>query len=102
MSVTEMVASVAALGNIDETEIYDWAILKLNNRLIHYQRAMEYMMCGIGASSGATWKGGNPCPSPFFKRIKETSSALMNIEDFAGGPGLAAIQNANNEPPAMP
>lgn len=102
MTVSEMVASVAALGNIDENDIYDWAILKLNNRIIHYQRVLDYLICGIGATNGASWKGGNPCPSPFFRKITDDSSALINIEDFAGGQGVAAVQNANTKTTAMP
>ena len=101
-TIPDMVISVAALENTDEDDIYEWAIMKLNKRLEHHQRVLEYLVCGIGSASGATWKGGNPCPNPWFRKLESGSSALMRIEEFAGGQGIAAIQNPSREVPSIP
>lgn len=85
MSQHDMVHSIAALTNTDDAEIYDWPVLKLHNRMQAFKRVLDYMICGIGESQGTKWKGGNPCPNPWFDRIKEGSSSLIGIEQFAGG-----------------
>ena len=88
----EMVHSVAALTNTDESEIYDWPILKLHNRMQAFKRVFDYVICGIGESQGTKWKGGNPSPNPWFDRTKDGSPSLIGIDSFAGGQTAQTIR----------
>lgn len=81
----QLVASVCALTGADEGEIDEWPIRKLRTRANALQRAMQYIVCGVGEMSGAKWKGGNPVPHPFYERGAEGSAALTDLNDFAGG-----------------
>lgn len=94
-TVEDLISGVAALAGVDEAEIEDWPILKLQRRQTSYQRTLDYLICGIGQVSGTTWKGGNPHPSPFFDRLDEDGfGAHMALGDFAGGAGERAVANA--------
>lgn len=94
VGIEHMICSVAALSRTEEAEIYEWPILKLERRAASLKRAMDYMTHSIAQMSGTTWKGGNPCPSPWFDRTKEgDSAALTPVEGFAGGGAVRAISN---------
>ena len=95
-SLEAMVSSVALFSGIDDEVVYDWPILKLTHRRQALQRAMDYMVCGIGDASGAKWKHGNPAPSPFFPRKKGGSVAAIPMSEFAGGAAQDAINQATN------
>lgn len=92
VSLEAMVSSVALFSGIDDEAIYNWPILKLTQRRQALQRAMDYMICGIGEAQGAKWKHGNPVPSPFFPRKKEGSVAAIPMSEFAGGAAQDAIK----------
>lgn len=94
VTVDNLIAAVAAITNIGESDIDEWPILKLLKRQETYRRMLNFVICGIGETQGTKWKGGNPYPDPFFSRISEDSSAAIPIETYAGGEGLRAIQNA--------
>lgn len=94
VSIESLVSSVAALSNIDEAAIYDWPILKLQNRQKALKRALDYIICGIGETQGTKWKGGNPYPHPFYEKERAESASLVSLDTFAGGKGLQAIENA--------
>ena len=97
-TVEDLISGVAALAGVDEAEIEDWPILKLQRRQTSYQRTLDYLICGIGQMSGTTWKGGNPHPSPFFDRLDEDGfGAHMALGDFAGGAGERAVANAGQK-----
>lgn len=98
MSVEAFVTAAALVGKVEESEVYNWEILKMHNRLDAAQRVLDYVICGIGESQGTKWKGGNPHPNPWFARTKENNKGLMPIESFAGGQGLQAVrdQQSNN------
>lgn len=96
--VENMIFSVAAFSHCDESEIYEWPILKLHNRANSYKRAMDYMIYGIGETQGTKWKGGNPHPSPWFEKIRNESDALVPMDQFVGGNGLKAM----NSPGVIP
>lgn len=96
ISIEGFVTAASIISGKDESEIYDWEILKLHNRLDAARRMMDYAICGIGEAQGAKWKGGNPVPHPWFERVKEKGMGLMPIESFAGGQGLQAINDATN------
>lgn len=93
MSVDAMVSAAALLTGTDESEINDWEILKLENRLSSARKMMDYMICGIGQAQGTSWKGGNPNPHPWFEKTRDKDGGLIAIEKFANGQGLQAIQN---------
>ena len=92
VSLEAAVSSVALFSGVDDESIYDWPILKLTHRRQALQRAMDYMICGIGEAQGAKWKHGNPVPSPFFPRKKEGSVAAIPMSEFAGGAAQDAIK----------
>jgi hypothetical protein len=92
VSLEAAVSSVALFSSVDDESIYDWPILKLTHRRQALQRAMDYMICGIGEAQGAKWKHGNPVPSPFFPRKKEGSVAAIPMSEFAGGAAQDAIK----------
>lgn len=94
MSVEGFVSAAALISGVDESEIYNWAILKMHNRLDAAKRVLDYAICGIGESQGSKWKGGNPAPHPWFGRQKEKTNSLMPIESFANGQGVTAIRDA--------
>lgn len=84
-TVESLVSSVSALSGVEEAEVYDWPILKLQRRERALKRAMDYIICGIGESQGAKWKSGNPVPHPWFNRLRNDMGALVSLDDFAGG-----------------
>lgn len=92
VSLEAAVSSVALFSGVDDESIYDWPILKLTHRRQALQRAMDYMICGIGEAQGAKWEHGNPVPSPFFPRKKEGSVAAIPMSEFAGGAAQDAIK----------
>lgn len=94
VSIESMVSSVALFSGVDDEDIYDWPILKLTHRRQALQRAMDYVICGIGEASGTTWKKGNPVPNPFFPRKKEGSLAAIPMGEFAGGAAQDAVNQA--------
>ena len=95
MDIESLISATAFLTGKDESEIYKWAILKMNNRLTAAKRVIDYMVCGIGEAQGSKWKGGNPVPHPWFERENEKKEGVIALESFANGAGLNAVQNAN-------
>lgn len=94
-TVEGLISGVAAMAGVDEREIDEWPILKLQRRQESYARILDYMICGFGQVNGTTWKGGNPHPSPFFDKLNENGyGAHMALGDFAGGAGERAVANA--------
>ena len=97
MSVEGFVNAATLIAGVDESEVYDWPILKLHNRLDSARRVLDYIICGIGESQGTTWKNGNPYPHPWFDRKRDESISLMPIESFANGQGVSAIKEATEK-----
>lgn len=94
LEINNMITSVCALSGTSEDAVYDWAILKLTRYANAYRRMMDYIICGIGESQGTKWKNGNPCPSPWFDKIRTDSGTMIPIEEFAGGNGVKAMEEA--------
>jgi hypothetical protein len=92
--IEDMISSISALCGVDEAEIYDWPIIKLNNRQKALKLAMDYIVAGIGEVNGTMWKRGNPYPHPFFHRNQNGSMAAIPMDEFAGGAGTQAVQQA--------
>jgi len=90
-----LITAAAIISNVEEKEIYDWAILKLHKRLDTARRIIDYIVCGIGESQGTKWVGGNPAPHPWFEKANNKKAGVIALESFANGQGLSAVQNAN-------
>ena len=96
INLASQISTVSLLRQVDETEIYEWPILKFKNQTSAIQRILGYIVCGFSEAQGNKWKNGNPYPDPFFSKAKKGSNALIAIDKFAGGEGVKAIQNSNN------
>lgn len=81
VKLDDLIAAVSALSGVDEAEIEDWPILKLERRSASYQRILSYLVCGIGEMSGTSWKGGNPTPHPFFQREDDGSGLFSSVTE---------------------
>ena len=92
--ISDMIVAAAVLTHVDEEEVFSWPVLKLHRRLEIHRRIMDYQICAIAEGNGASWKGGNPAPHPYHKRVKEGSDSLIGMDKFAGGRGLQAIQES--------
>lgn len=79
VNINTLICAVATLSQVDEAEIDEWPILKLENKAQTFRRIIDYMICGIGEANGTEWKGGNPNPHPFFARIENGSGLLSAI-----------------------
>ena len=77
-----LISAVAAFSGCGEDEIDEWPILKLMKRKEAYQRAADYILCGMAAAQGAKWKNGNPVPDLFYEREREENGALMPLSHF--------------------
>lgn len=88
-----LVSFVSALSHAEETDIYDWPILKLNRRRDSYERVLQFLMCGLASANGAQFKGGNPVPSPIYARRKQNSNALIDMNAFTKGHNVTVSAN---------
>lgn len=86
-SIQHLIDSVSALSGQSEAEIDEWPILRLTNRRKTLRRILDYAICGICEGNGTKWKGGNPCPDPFFPRDDDTNDALIPLSGFLGSSG---------------
>ncbi len=88
-SIDALVSFAAAMSREDESEVYQWPILKLTRRTEAFQTMLAYLVCGIGEASGASWKNGNPVPHPIFKKREDgrgfASPVTQNSENAAFG-----------------
>lgn len=96
MKLEAMVAAVATVSGADEAEIYRWPILRLMLRKDALQRALGYLACSMTSAAGGKWKGGNPIPNPIFARVNDHGGGVVDMQSFAGGAGVRAMQNAGS------
>lgn len=94
--VQHLIESVCVLTGRDERDLDEWPILKLQNRRKALRRVLDYAICGICEGSGAKWKGGNPCPDPFFPRDEKKNDALIPLSGFLGSAG-GGVQNRTEQ-----
>lgn len=85
----ERVATVAALEHVEDAEIDEWPLLKLQVKTKTWQRILGYMTCTIAEARGTQWKRGNPWPSLFYDRVSEGNTALRPVEESTRGMGQA-------------
>lgn len=90
-NIDDLICAVSSLTGVEEEEIDEWPILKLNKRAESFRRIIDYVVCGVGEASGTTWKEGNPTPHPFFAKLRNGSGVLTAM----GG-------RADGEPPQPP
>ena len=88
-----LVSAICALCRVDEAEIYDWPILKLQRRRESLERILNYAVCAINEGAGCKWKRGNPSPSPLFDRLRTMPGGVIPIGDFAGGAAAKAVNS---------
>lgn len=94
-SLEDLISSVAALSGVDEETVFDWPILKMERRRAAISRAVDYVVCGVIAGSGATWKGGNPVPSLWFNRVQTGLGALREMGEKDKGAAAQGAQAAD-------
>lgn len=69
----DLIASVAYLSGITESDINSWTVREFGNRIRAIERDKRYMMCGQAEMSGmVSFKNGNPAPSWCFDILDET------------------------------
>lgn len=78
--VWERIAAIAALEHVDEAEIDQWPILKLQEKTRTWQRIIGYMVCAVAEAQGTKWKNGNPHPSLFYEKEDIGNTALRPAE----------------------
>lgn len=92
-NLQSLLSLVSALSHAEESEIYDWPILKLNRRRDAYERVLQFLLCGLASANGAQFKGGNPVPSPIYARKEQTSNALIDMATFTKGQKVSVSEN---------
>ena len=80
--LTDMIASVAAEYRTRINDVLDWTILEFETARRAIDRKLKYLVCGIGATNGCKWDGGNPYPSWCFDKENEGTSALLAASQF--------------------
>lgn len=80
----DMIASVALNAKVRIKDIYAMSILEFETMRHAIDRDKRYMLCGAAEANGASWKGGNPCPSWCFDKAKKGSAALVSADKFSG------------------
>jgi len=94
ISIDALVSGVSALSGVEESDVYDWPILKLQERHKALKRIMDYVICGIAESQGTKWKRGNPAPNPWFPKRQNWSAAAIPMGEFVGGNAQEAVNRA--------
>lgn len=81
-SLLDLEASVALASGVRTKDILDWSILEFETTRRAIDRSKRHMICGIGATNGCSWEGGNPYPSWCFDKEETKSSALIAQSQF--------------------
>lgn len=81
--VDNLIASVAYLSHVDESEIEDWTVVQFERRNKAIWRDKHFTLYGQAEVSGmVSFKNGNPYPSWCFERTDNLSSALMSLDEM--------------------
>lgn len=81
-SLLDLEASVALASGVRTKDVLDWTILEFETTRRAIDRSKRHLICGIGATNGCSWEGGNPYPSWCFDKEETTSSALIAQSQF--------------------
>lgn len=84
-NIEDWISAISTLTGVEEEEIDDWPILKLQRRSDAIRRVLDFIVCGVGEVNGTTWKGGNPTPHPFFARASNGNGVLTAMGGSADG-----------------
>lgn len=82
-SLIDMEASVALAYGVRTRDVMAWSILEFETARRAIDRSKKHMICGIGATNGCKWEGGNPYPSWCFDRENNGTKALISQSEFA-------------------
>ena len=92
---------VAAKSGVDETDVYEWPILKFERRATVLQLELNYLIYGIASCSGLVkFENGNPCPSPYFQRDIDELPAKM-LSSIGNGAAEKAVRAAEDNQPTI-
>ena len=91
----DQLSFVAALSSTSEGEIEEWPILRLRRREKTYTHLLRYLLCGVAEAARGQFKGGNPCPHPYYEREQTAPAGLKKLSDVVSD---SAAQNAVNRP----
>lgn len=81
-SLLDLEAAVGLAYNTRIKDVLDWPILEFESARRAIDRSKRFMICGIGATNGCSWDGGNPYPSWCFDRERSGSNALIAASQF--------------------
>lgn len=97
--LAKRVAWCAALCHAEEAEIYEWPILKFNNRCETLQRTLDYVIFGVGASTGLVkYNDGPPVPSPYYARHETAADRLLTSGTAAADAAVrSGMENARSD-----
>ena len=94
----EKIVYVSQGSGIQEEEIYDWPLLKLERHAAILQRTTDYLAAQLAALSGMVkFKDGNPVPSPYFGRQKSGLRSLRDLQSPESGVDAAARDHQDTQ-----
>lgn len=83
-SMIDLEASVAFACGKQIRDVEEWTILEFETMRRAIERSKKHLICGIGATNGCSWEGGNPYPSWCFDRLEDDkTSALVSANRFS-------------------
>lgn len=94
-NLNDLFSTVALFTGTDETEMDEWPILRLIRSQKAINRMVNYIVCGIGQTIGGKFKGGNPYPSVFYDRVKE-SDVLKPLSSVTHGRDIQVSSDYHN------
>jgi hypothetical protein len=101
VNIDDMKATVAMNQRMRMKDLDDWTILEFDLMKQAIDREKHFMVYGIGEASGMVkFKNGNPVPSLFFNKKKE-SMAVISANAFQQRVG-GAIQSVDELPNLRP
>lgn len=101
VNIDDMKATVAMNQKMRMKDLDDWTILEFDLLKQAIEREKHFMVYGIGEASGMVkFKNGNPVPSLFFNKKKE-SLAVISANAFQQRVG-GAIQTVDELPNLLP
>lgn len=93
INAADKISFVAAMSHVDESEIYEWPVLKMERRERTWSHVMRFFLCGTAEAQCGTWKGGNPYPHPYYERTERGGGALRRMDDVLPGEAKNAVAN---------
>ena len=96
-NLPDKIIFVAQGSGVPEEEIWEWPILKLERHAALLRRKLDYLAVTTGQMSGmATFKDGNPVPSPYWAR-KRGLASLQSLSSVGNGAAEAAVKSGQQQ-----